>query len=140
MARGAARGAQSRGSATAERHPGCVLGAGVCGAPGACVGQLSAKEEPVRHACSEEASWAWEQGGARVAVAEGVAVGSEAAEGTVRVRVRVEAAPMTTGVLALKTMNVSTLQYCSVLMFVNIHARKATDTQKKLWCSAGAHE
>ena len=64
----------------------------------------------------------------------------EAAEGTVRVRVRVEAAPMTTGVLALKTMNVSTLQYCSVLMFVNIHARKATDTQKKLWCSAGTHE
>ena len=52
----------------------------------------------------------------------------------------VETAPMTTGVLALKTMNVSTLQYCSVLMFVNIHARKATDTQKKLWCSAGAHE
>ena len=50
------------------------------------------------------------------------------------------AAPMTTGVLALKTMNVSTLQYCSVLMFVNIHARKATDTQKKLWCSAGTHE
>ena len=67
VARGAARGAQSRGSATAERRPGCVLGAGACGArgagcaaPGACVGQLSAKEEPVRHACSEEASWAWE--------------------------------------------------------------------------------
>ena len=75
-----------------------------------------------------------------MAVAGGVAVGSEVAEGTVRVRVRVEAAPMTTGVLALKTMNVSTLQYCSVLMFVNIHARKATDTQKKLWCSAGTHE
>ena len=73
-----------------------------------------------------------------MAVAEGMAVGSEVAEGTVRFRV--EAAPMTTGVLALKTMNVSTLQYCSVLMFVNIHARKATDTQKKLWCSAGAHE
>ena len=76
----------------------------------------------------------------RMPVAEGMAVGSEVAEGTVRFRVRVEAAPMTTGVLALKTMNVSTLQYCSVLMFVNIHARKATDTQKKLWCSAGAHE
>ena len=60
--------------------------------------------------------------------------------GAVRVRVRAKAAPMTTGVLALKTMKVSTLQYCSVLMLANIHARKATDTQKKLWCSTRAHE
>ena len=58
--------AQSRGSATAERRGGCVLGvgrAGACGGgcagrvvPGSSVGQLSAKEEPVRHACSEEES------------------------------------------------------------------------------------
>eukprot|EP00964_Phaeocystis_antarctica_P156391 scaffold126013_cov57-Phaeocystis_antarctica.AAC.1 len=62
--------AQSRGSATAERRGGSVLGAGRAGregvlgvlgvwgsaAPGACVGQLSAEEEPVRHACSEEES------------------------------------------------------------------------------------
>ena len=60
--------------------------------------------------------------------------------GGVRVRARFKAAPMTTGVLALKTMNVSTLQYCSVLMLANIHARKATDTQKKLWCSTRAHD
>ena len=60
--------------------------------------------------------------------------------GAARVRVRAKAAPMTTGVLALKTMKVSTLQYCSVLMLANIHARKATDTQKKLWCSTRAHE
>ena len=41
------------------------------------------------------------------------------------------ATPMKTGVAARKTMNVSTLQNCSVLMLAKMHARKATETGKK---------
>ena len=47
--------------------------------------------------------------------------------------------PMMTGVEARNKMKVSTLQYCSVLMFVKMQPRKAHDTKKKLWHGRRGH-